>query len=89
MLLLLVPIVDWLCDVEPAPEASGTVPALPLAPPGDICAMLNVVAPANASVNSNECVFMDIVLPFGNWNDLGGCSAIWVRFTRFDHSVFT
>ena len=85
VLLLLVPIVDWLWDVEPAPEASGTVPALPLEPLGDICAMLNVVAPANASVKSNECVFMDIAPPFGNWNfdSADTHSAFKVRWTRF------
>lgn len=84
MLLLLVPVVDWLWDVEAAPEASGTVPALPLELPGDIWAMLNVVAPANASVKSNECVFMDIA-PFCNWNfdSANTHSALKVRWTSF------
>ena len=62
VLLWLVPIVDWLCDVLPGCEASGTVPALPELPP-DICAILNVVAPARASVNNSECVFIDVLPP--------------------------
>lgn len=61
---MLVPIVDELEDA-PDCDASGTlpVPAVPVEPLGFICAMHSVVAPANASVNSSECVFIKMFFP--------------------------
>lgn len=54
---------DGLSDMGPDCEASGTPDegcCCPDIPPGDIWAIENVVAPASASVNNNEWVFMDL-----------------------------